>query len=352
MNLLIQFKRISSSPLKRALLLTAILALFFRLLLTVQAVNPPPGGWYPRGNTAVGTQALLKLTDGEQNTAVGFRTLLENNRGERNTAVGFGALFANTTGLRNTATGCQALSKIVGSGNRNTANGYRALFLLSGARSFNAATGSVALSQLTSGNVNIAVGSRAGFYLTRGNNNIYIGHPGGVVEDFAIRIGVPQHRGTFVTGISGARVTGEPVSVGTDGKLGIMPSSQRFKDQIKPMGNASEAILALEPVTFRYKKEVDPENAPQFGLVAEEVEKVDPDLVVRDKEGKPFSVRYEQVNAMLLNEFLKAQHELEQQEATIAEQQKQIEALTAGLQKVSAQVEISGPAPQMAVNNQ
>jgi trimeric autotransporter adhesin len=116
------------------------------------------------------------------------------------------------------------------------------------------------------------------------------------------------------------------------------------------MGNASEAILALEPVTFRYKKEVDPENAPQFGLVAEDVEKVDPDLVVRDKEGKPFSVRYDQVNAMLLNEFLKAQHELEQQEATIAEQQKQIEALTAGLQKVSAQLEASEPAPQV-VNN-
>jgi hypothetical protein len=351
MNLLIQFKRISSSPLKRALLLTAILPLFFRLLPTVQAVNPPPGGGYSGGNTAKGTQALFKLTNGDDNTALGFRTLYENNNGNRNTAVGFGALLANTRNFRhpNTATGCQALNKVTGT--LNTANGYRALAVLRGYSS-NTATGSVALSQLTEGSENIAVGSTAGFYLTRGTRNIYIGHPGGVVENAAIRIGVPQHRKTFVTGISGARVTGEPVSVGTDGKLGIMPSSQRFKDQIKPMGNASGAILALEPVTFRYKKEVDPENAAQFGLVAEDVEKVDPNLVVRDKEGKPFSVRYEQVNAMLLNEFLKAQHELEQQEATIAEQQKQIEALSAGLQKVSAEVEISGPAPQMAVNNQ
>jgi Chaperone of endosialidase len=211
-----------------------------------------------------------------------------------------------------------------------------------------------ALSRLTEGNENIAIGRGAGFSLTTGSSNIYIGNNGVAADLRTIRIGDPignsRHRKTFVTGISNATVTGAPVSIAADGKLGTMPSSRRFKDQIKPMGHASDAIFALEPVTFRYKKEVDPENAPQFGLVAEQVEKVDPKLVVRDKEGKPFSVRYDQVNAMLLNEFVKAQHELEQQEATIAEQQKQIEALTAGLQKVSAQLEMRKPAPQV-VNN-
>jgi hypothetical protein len=349
MNLLFQFKRISSSPLRRALLLTVILPLSFWLLPTVQAVNPPPEGGYPNGNTAEGTGALFKLTNGANNTAVGFRTLHENKGSVRNTAAGSLALFANTRDM-STATGYQALNNVL-TGSRNTANGCRALFSLSRVGSFNAATGFQALSRLTSGEGNIAVGIGAGFNLTTGSHNIYIGNSGVAADNFSIRIGNPQHRKTFVSGISGARVTGAPVSVQTHGKLGTMPSSQRFKDQIKPMGNASEAILALEPVTFRYKKEVDPENAHQFGLVAEDVEKVDPDLVVRDKEGKPFSVRYDQVNAMLLNEFLKAQHELEQQEATIAEQQKQIEALAAGLQKVSAQLEASKPAPQMVANN-
>ena len=133
-------------------------------------------------------------------------------------------------------------------------------------------------------------------------------------------------------------------------------SSRRFKEDIKPMDKASEAILALQPVTFRYKKDFDPTATAQVGLVAEDVAKVNPDLVVRDKEGKPYSVRYDQVNAMLLNEFLKEHRKVEQLtndfESKLAEQQKQIEALTAGLQKVSAQIEMSRPAPQMVVNNQ
>ena len=124
----------------------------------------------------------------------------------------------------------------------------------------------------------------------------------------------------------------------------------RFKDNIKSIDKASEAILALNPVTFCYKKEFDPKGIPQFGLIAEEVEKVNPDLVVRDKEGKPYSVRYDQVNAMLLNEFLKEHRRVQEQGAIIARQQKQIDALTAGLQKLSAQLEASKPAPQV-VNN-
>jgi hypothetical protein len=125
----------------------------------------------------------------------------------------------------------------------------------------------------------------------------------------------------------------------------------RYKDEVQPMGKASEAILALKPVSFRYKKEIDPQGIPQFGLVAEEVEKVNPDLVVRDTEGKPYTVRYEAVNAMLLNEFLKEHHQVQDLKAVVAEQREQIKGLTAGLQKVSAQLEVNKPSPQTVLNN-
>jgi trimeric autotransporter adhesin len=143
-----------------------------------------------------------------------------------------------------------------------------------------------------------------------------------------------------------------PVFINANDKLGTSTSSARFKDDIKAMDSASNKLFALKPVTFRYKKQIDPEGISQFGLVAEDVEKVNPALVVRDKEGKPYSVRYDQVNAMLLNEFLKEHRKNEEQEATIVRLQKQVEALTAGLQKVSAQLELIKPAPQTALNNQ
>jgi trimeric autotransporter adhesin len=142
------------------------------------------------------------------------------------------------------------------------------------------------------------------------------------------------------------------VFVNTDGKLGTLTSSARFKTDIKSMDNTSEAILALKPVTFRYKKEIDTQRTPQFGLVAEDVEKVNPDLVIRDREGKPYTVRYEAINAMLLNEFLKEHKTVQEQGATIARLEHQIEALTAGLQKVSAQLELNKPAPQTVLNDQ
>jgi hypothetical protein len=132
----------------------------------------------------------------------------------------------------------------------------------------------------------------------------------------------------------------------------VAPSSQRFKAEIKPMDKASEAVLALKPVTFRYEKEIDPQGIPQFGLVAEDVEKVNPDLVARDAEGKLFTVRYEAVNAMLLNEFLKEHEAFVEEHRTVQELKKQVAALTAGLQKVSAQLEASKPAPQVVNNNQ
>src|SRR5207247_1329600 len=198
-----------------------------------------------------------------------------------------------------------------------------------------------------------AIGVSAGINLTTGINNIDIGNNGVAGESKTIRIGTQQaHRATFIAGISGATVpTGVSVVVDTDGHLGTITSSARFKDTVRPMDKASEAILSLKPVTFRYKQELDPDGIPQFGLVAEQVEKVNPDLVARDNEGKPYTVRYEAVNAMLLNEFLKEHHQVQDLKAIVAEQQKQIEALTAGLQRVSAQVEVTKPAPQVVNNN-
>jgi hypothetical protein len=165
-------------------------------------------------------------------------------------------------------------------------------------------------------------------------------------------IGASIITATFIRGISGATVPGGAgVFVNGAGHLGTLTSSARFKDEIKPMGNASEAILALRPVSFRYKKDIDPQGIPQFGLVAEEVEKVNPDLVIREADGRPQTVRYEQVNAMLLNEFLKEHRTVNELKATVAQQQKQLEALTAGLQKVSAQLELNKAAPQTVLND-
>ncbi len=227
----------------------------------------------------------------------------------------------------------------------NTATGVRALdHNQSGSR--NTAIGSSALSNNTSGIDNIAVGFAAGISLTTGSHNIAIAAAGQPGESDTMRVGdSPDITRTFIAGIRGVPVNGSPVVVGAGGQLGVAASSRKFKDDIKPMEEASEAILALKPVTFHYKKNIAPDCTAQFGLVAEDVEKVNPDLVVRDKEGKPYSVRYDQVNAMLLNEFLKARRQIDAQ-------QKQIEALTAGLQKVSAQLELNNPVTRTVLNDQ
>jgi cbb3-type cytochrome oxidase subunit 3 len=315
------------------------------------------------GNTFLGDDALIQDTTGLDNTAIGFNALLSNATGSYNTATGFQTLHSNTTGTFNTATGRDALSSNT-AGSSNTAIGIEALFSNTTGNS-NTAIGVVALLN-NNGDNNIAVGDSAGSNLTTGDNNIDIGNTGVTAESGRIRIGTRgTHTATFIAGISSVAVTGSQVIVNSNGKLGVTASSERFKDEIKPMGKASEAILALQPVTFRYERELDPEGIPQFGLVAEQVEEVNPDLVARDVEGKPYSVRYEAVNAMLLNEFLKEHRKNEEQQATIARQQQQIEALTEGLQKVSAQLakrrirvaaatglEESGPAQQMVLNNQ
>jgi len=314
------------------------------------------------GNTANGYIALSSNTIGEGNTATGYQTLIVNTTGERNTANGIDALFSNTTGSSNTANGGSALgSNTTGEG--NTATGVSAL-INNTTGNGNTAVGVYALQSNATGSGNIALGTFAGTNLTTGDNNIDIGNEGAAADANTIRIGtVETQTNAYVAGIYQAHVArGVGVVIDSTGHLGTRGSSERFKQAIKPMDKASEAILALKPVTFHYKKELDPEGIPQFGLVAEEVEKVNPDLVARDAEGKPYTVRYEAVNAMLLNEFLKEHRTVMQLETTvarqqkkfeskIANQQKEIEVLTAGLRKVSAQLEASKPAPQVVLNN-
>jgi Chaperone of endosialidase len=375
-------------------------------------------------NTATGSGALMSNTTGVRNTANGFAALSGNTTGERNTATGRGALGNNTTGNDNTADGHNALifnstgiqNTATGgfalvfntTGNQNTADGYAAM-LFNTTGNNNTASGYFAVYQNTTGNnntgigysallnntignQNIALGNFAGSNLTTGDNNIDIGNPGVAGETKTIRIGtVGTQTATYIAGIMGKTTPrGTPVFINVNGQLGTVNSSARFKTEIKPMDKASEAILALKPVTFHYKKEFDPEGTPQFGLVAEEVEKVNPALITRDPDGKPFTVRYEAINAMLLNEFLKEHRRVQElkstleatiekqdrkvqeqeetsaqlkstvakQEATIALQQREIKALTASMkeqvsqiQKVSAQLELRKSAARTVLND-
>src|SRR5436190_1442579 len=354
------------SPLRAFLLIPFALACF-ALSPTVRAVDPPPDGGYPGFNTAEGDDALFNLdtSQGTNNTAIGFAALFSSTTANSNTATGFAALFSNNAD-NNTANGYQALNQNT-TGFNNTADGVGALFSNT-TGSNNTADGFQALLNNTTGSFNIAVGNGGGGNLTTGINNVDIGNNGVAGESKTIRIGKSgKQTNTFIAGISGATVpTGVAVIVDASGHLGTTTSSARFKEAIKPMDKASEAILALKPVTFQYKKELDPAGVPQFGLVAENVEKVNPDLVARDDQGKAYTVRYEAVNAMLLNEFLKEHRTVQEQnrkiqaqDATIAQLKSGMETLAttvkeqaAQIQKVSAQIEASKPAPQIVLNNQ
>ena len=313
-------------------------------------------------NTANGTFVLFNNTTGDSNTAQGFQALLQNTTGALNTASGRETLISNTTGFENTAMGAVALQSNT-TGNDNTATGFAALNGNTTGK-LNTAIGVGCLASST-GDLNIALGFGAGANLAAGDNDIDLGSIGVPSEANIIRIGTPvavtdpfgvlhpAHTATYIAGIRDADASGgDAVFVTTDGKLGTMnvPSSERFKDEIRSMDKTSEVILALNPVKFRYKKELDPNGVPQFGLVAEEVKKTAPDLVKRDRDGKLQTVRYDAVNAMLLNEFLKEHRKVERLEATIARQQEQIEALTAGLQKVTAQIEMKERTTQIVDN--
>ena len=291
-------------------------------------------------NTAIGTASLLFNTTGSENTAVGAAALLNNVDGSDNNAVGVDALFSNTSGHDNTAIGDFALF-INTTGSNNTALGRLALQNSNGES--NTAIGAFALQNTTTGSSNIAVGDSAGSNVITANNAICIGTTGNDVSDSC-----------YIGNIFGATsVNGVGVFVNSNGRLGTVTSSKRFKEDIKPMADASQTLFSLKPVTFRYRKGVDPEgpaHESEFGLVAEDVEKINPDLVVHDREAKPYSVRYDQVNAMLLNEFLKAHRKMEEQEKRINALTTQLREQAAQIQKVSAQMELSRSGPTIAAN--
>ena len=329
-------------------------------------------------NTAFGAAALLFNVDGANNTAVGAATLLNNNGGFENTASGAFALSTNTGGVANTANGAFALFNNTG-GQSNSATGSHALFSNTTANN-NTANGTSALASNTTGAGNTAVGGNALSSSITGNGNIALGNNAGanVVTASDVTcigsVGADVSNSCFISRIFGATSTnGTAVFVNTDGRLGTITSSKRFKEDIKPMDKASEVLFSLKPVAFRYKKEIDPAGTSQFGLVAEEVDQINPELVVRDKEGKPYSVRYDQVNAMLLNEFLKEHRQVEAQEHRIREQesnitrlknefetlngqqQKEIQLLRQQLENQAAQIQrvtdnLEMHAPQVAVS--
>jgi hypothetical protein len=363
------------------------------------AVTPVPDGGYPGNNTAEGTSALFTLTTGVSNTALGFKALYSNNtgsyntadganavnynRGAQNTGTGSGTLLYNITGSYNTATGYNAL---IGNGSNNTAIGLRAL-PDNHTGTENTAVGVSTLANNTRGIQKTAIGFKALFADTRGQNSIGLGYEAGInaggffnhieignagsVDNYTTRIGDLQ-AATFIAGISGTAVVGDTVVVNANGQLGTATSSARFKKAIKPMDKASESVFAFNPVSFQYKS--DPKGTRQFGLIAEEVAKVNPDLVVRNPNGEIYSVRYGAVNAMLLNEFLKEhnafleeQRKVQEQQAaiaqlqsTVAQQQKDFQATIAQLgkraedqasqlQEVSAQ--LNQHAPETVLNS-
>jgi Chaperone of endosialidase len=357
-------------------ILTALVLGFFALPQRTQAVSPAPDGGYPGFNTAEGENALLGLTAGQGNTAVGWFSLWGNATGSFNTATGAGTLLLNTAD-QNTAFGAAALLNNT-SGGGNTAVGTLALSSNT-TGSFNAAMGVNALASNDSGFYNIAIGddtlsnnvsgSRnimvggfgAGFNIVAGSNNIYIGPGvsanGPFDESDTIRINdsAPAAGGAgsqvFFAGISGSTVgaVNAPVLINPNGQLGTGVSSARFKKDIDSMGPTSEAIFSLKPVTFHYKG--DTTNTPQFGLIAEEVAKVNPALILVDKEGKPYSVRYDQVNAMLLNEFLREHKTVQELKNEIAELITTVKEQAAQIQKVSARLEVSERRSRSVRNN-
>ena len=373
-----------------SLVLISLLA-YFSASSPLQAVIPPPDGGYPNFTTAEGQKALFSLTSGSANTAVGWFSLFSNaagsfntatgagsllfNTADQNTAFGAAALLFNTTGINNTAVGAAALSNNTTAAG-NTANGAFALFsntegvvnTASGAAALssnttgsnntaygeealensnnnhNTAVGSSALRSNTTGSVNTALGSFAGINVTTADHVICIGINGENVSNSC-----------FIGNIFGETTVnaGTPVMIDSAGQLGTTSSSRRFKKEIQPMDKTSESLLALKPVTFHYKS--DNTSTPQFGLIAEEVADINPDLVVRDEKGEIYTVRYDAVNAMLLNEFLKEHRKVQELtkdfQATVAQLTARLDEQVAQIQRVSAQIEASKPAPQMVENN-
>jgi trimeric autotransporter adhesin len=371
-------------------LATTLCVLFCSALLPLaQAVIPSPDGGYPGGNTAEGTNALLSLTTGQNNTAVGLNALsstttgnfntaigsaaLRFNTANYNTAVGRNALFSNRFAEHNTAIGDIALYSNI-AGDANTAVGDSAMYRNTSGGA-NTAVGEGALHRNTRGDANTAIGSSALTFNTTGNFNTAVGD-GALIRNttssFNIALGtlagadVTMVDNVICIGAPGANVSNscyigniwqqpggsQAVYVNADGKLGAQVSSRRFKDEIKPIEQASEAIYGLKPVSFRYKPEIEPTRPVGFGLIAEDVEKIDPDLVNRDKQGKAYSVRYDQVNAMLLNEFLKEHKTVQELKKEIAALRATVKDQDSKIDRISDQLELNKPSPQLVDNNQ
>jgi len=367
--------------LRRAFIFVPLVLLCFGLSPRLQAVTPAPDGAYlgantaeggsgtlfslttGTNNTAVGSQALFSLTTGQQNTAVGAQAL-RNNRANDNTAYGFQALALTTTGFENAATGWRALfSNTIGFhntadgfsalsrntvGNHNTANGDEALGSNT-TGSFNTTDGAHSLENNTTGIGNTALGFGAGDNITTASDVICIGAGGANVSNSCFI-------GQIFDATSSAGIA---VFINSSGRLGTTTSSQRFKQDIEPMAKTSEALFGLKPASFRYNKEYDATQTLAFGLIAEEVAEVYPDLVGRNARGQPESVRYDQINAMLLNEFLKEHSKVKEQATTIAQLKTQMEAVVRQvkeqalqIQKVSAQIELNKSVPRVVLTNQ
>jgi len=309
-----------------------------------QAVVPPPDGGYPGGNTAEGQNALFSRTTGGFNTAVGWLSLRSDTTGSFNTGVGAGTLFANTADS-NTAIGAAALLSNT-TGLQNTANGVFALFSNT-TGSNNTAIGAGAFFNLTSGSGNIALGPGAGNGVTVADDVICIDALGANVNN-SCYIGNIYSNVQPVVGTDP-----DYVSISSSGRLGRANfSSRRYKHDIQPMDKGSEVLFALKPVSFRYNKQFDPTQTLAFGLIAEEVAEVAPDLVGRNPEGAPESVRYEQINAMLLNEFLKEHRKVEKLEAALEAVKAQLKEHDAKIQDVSERLEINTSAARTVASGQ
>jgi hypothetical protein len=286
-------------------------------------------------NAALGYYALSNNTSGINNTASGFQALFTNTTGNYNTASGYDALFLNTAGNYNDASGYFALHNNSG-GSQNSAFGVQALYG-NKTGNYNTASGTDALFANTTGSSNVAQGYKAGYNLTTGSNNIDIGNLGVAAESNTIRIGTTAAQtATYIAGIYGTSVTGSAVVVSSTGQLGVTVSSQRYKTAITPMGSKSARLDQLRPVTFHLK--TDPKGALQYGLIAEEVAKVYPELVIRDGTGRIDSVRYDELSPMLLNEVQEQHRKMTTQEEKNAAQGAHIAAQDAEIRALKEQM--------------
>ena len=381
MTTLLLSKPIGRSPCWPSCLAILLGLGYFAFSQTAHALlpAPPPDGAYPGGNTAEGSDALFSRTAGTFNAAVGDHALYADTTGTANTAVGAWALATNISGNQNVAIGQRGFDAMSENSTSfgNVLVGFKALVNNQNSSNSNQAFGFEALFNQTTGPNNNGFGWHALYNNVTGGSNTAIGHGAGAAITGSGNVDIGAGVGGFAGESNTTRIgnisttplsTGMMVLVDSNGKLGHVVSSRRYKEEIKPMDKASEALFALKPVTFRYKGDIDSAHVKMFGLIAEDVAEVNPDLVVRNAKREVETIRFDSVNAMLLNELLKENRKVQgmevivaQQkkdfEAIIAQRQKEIKSLTASLreqaseiQQVSARLGVNEPAPQMVAN--